>query len=357
VGDADALHPIEAPLTYEELELAFRNKSMPLEALRYDITPTGMHYVLIHWDVPEAAAETWRLNIGGMVRRPLELDLEDIRSRPSQTLPVTLECCGNGRALMHPRSVGQPWLNGAIGTAEWTGTSLAPILDEAGLEDDAVELVFTGVDRGIQGGEEQDYARSLTVAEARRPEVMLAYEMNGALLEPQHGYPLRLMVPGWYGMTSVKWLASIEAVTEPFEGYQQAVAYRLQESEDEFGEPYSRIRVRALMIPPGITDYPARRRFVDAGPVALRGRAWSGKAPIDRVEVAVDGEWADATLGPSIGDWAWRGWDFAWQAPVGDHELACRATDAEGNAQPFDPPWNYQGMGNNVVQRVAVTVR
>jgi DMSO/TMAO reductase YedYZ molybdopterin-dependent catalytic subunit len=357
VGDADRLHPIDEPLTFEELDLAGRNKSMPLEALRYDLTPTGMHYIVVHWDVPAVDADSWRLKIGGRVQRPVELDFENIRSRPGQTIPVTLECCGNGRALMKPRSVGQPWLLGAIGTAEWTGTPLAPILDEAGLEDDAVELVFTGVDRGIQGGEEQDYARSLTIEEARRPEVMLVYEMNGAPLEPQHGYPLRLLVPGWYGMTSVKWLVSIDAVTEPFDGYQQAVAYRFQENEDEFGEPFSRIRVRALMIPPGISDYPGRHRFVDAGLVTLQGRAWSGRAPIDRVEVAVDGEWADAKLGPSLGEFAWRRWDFEWEATPGEHELACRATDSEGSEQPFEPKWNFQGMANNLVQRVAVTVR
>jgi DMSO/TMAO reductase YedYZ molybdopterin-dependent catalytic subunit len=357
VGEPDELHPIEDPLTYEELELAFRNKSMPLEAMRYDITPTGMHYALIHWDVPVVEPDTWRLRIGGRVRRPLELDLDDIRSRPNQTVPVTMECCGNGRALMKPRSVGQPWLYGAIGTAEWTGTPLAPVLDEAGVEDDAVELVFTGADRGIQGGEEQDYARSLTIAEARRPEVMLVHEMNGAPLEPQHGFPVRLIVPGWYGMTSVKWLVSIEAVAEPFDGYQQTVAYRFQEDPDRFGEPYTRIRVRALMVPPGITDYPGRHRFVDRGLVPLRGRAWSGRAPIERVEVAVDGDWADAKLDPALGDFAWRGWRFEWEASPGEHELACRATDAEGETQQPEAPWNAQGMGNNLVQRVAVTVR
>jgi DMSO/TMAO reductase YedYZ molybdopterin-dependent catalytic subunit len=356
MADADVLHPIPDPLSFEELELAFRNKSMPLEAMRYDRTPTGMHYVLIHWDVPPAEADPWRVRVGGRVRNPFELSLDDVRSRPRQSLPVTMECCGNGRAMMTPRPVGQPWLNGAIGTAEWTGTPLAPILEEAGLEDDAVELVFTGADRGIQGGEEQDYARSLTIDEATRPEVMLAYEMNGLPLEPQHGFPVRLLVPGWYGMTSVKWLTSIEAVAEPFQGYQQAVAYRYQENPDEYGDRYTRMRVRALMIPPGITDYPARRRFVDQGLVTLRGRAWSGYAPVERVEVGLDGEWTEAKLDQSVGEFAWRGWSFDWQADPGEHVLTCRATDAEGNTQPLEN-WNYQGLGNNLIQQVPVIVR
>jgi DMSO/TMAO reductase YedYZ molybdopterin-dependent catalytic subunit len=341
----------------EELQLAFRNRGMPLEALRYDLTPTGLHYLVIHWDIPETDASTWRVAITGRVARPIEIGLDDLRARPVRTMPVTLECAGNGRGRLSPRPVSLPWLHEAIGTAEWTGTPLWPLLEEAGIEPDAVELVFRGADRGIQGDEDQFYGRSLTLGEARRPEVMLVYAMNGRPLEPQHGAPLRLIVPGWYGMTSVKWLTSIEAVAEPFEGFQQAVAYRYQRDADDVGQPVDRIRVRALMVPPGIADFFTRRRFVDAGPVSLAGRAWSGRGPIERVEVAVDGDWADATLGPSLGDFAWRRWSFDWRAEPGEHELACRATDAAGNVQPLEQPWNYQGMGNNLVQTVSVVVR
>src|SRR4030095_4827395 len=149
-----------------------------------------------------------RLRISGSVRKPLELELDDLRRRPRVTMPITLECAGNGRAQLSPRPISQPWLNEAVGTAEWTGTPLAPLLDEVGLLPQCVELVFTGSDHGIEKGYEHDYARSLTVADARRPAVMLAYEMNGRPLEPQHGFPLRLLVPGWYGMTQVKWLRS-----------------------------------------------------------------------------------------------------------------------------------------------------
>jgi DMSO/TMAO reductase YedYZ molybdopterin-dependent catalytic subunit len=250
-----------------------------------------------------------------------------------------------------------PWLLGAIGTAEWTGTPLAPLLDEAGLTDGVVEWVFTGADRGIQKDDEHDYARSLTPQRAGAPEVLLAYEMNGRPLEPQHGFPLRLLVPGWYGMTSVKWLTSIDAVTEPFEGYQQAVAYRYQVDADDPGERVSRIRVRSLMIPPGIPEFFSRDRLVKAGPVSLTGRAWSGEGTVERVEVGVDGAWSDATLGPSVGPYAWRGWSWDWDARPGQHELACRATDSAGNTQPLEQPWNYQGMGNNLVQSLTVTVR
>ena len=190
-----------------------------------------------------------------------------------------------------------------------------------------------------------------------RPEVLLAYEMNGRPLEPQHGFPLRLVVPGWYGMTSVKWLTSIEAVTEPFEGFQQAVAYRYQRDADDprrarVADPrpgaHDPARDPRLLLAPSGSSTPGRS--------TLSGRAWSGNGPVERVEVAVDGDWADATLGRPVGAFAWRGWSFDWDATPGEHELACRATDAAGDVQPLEPPWNYQGMGNNVVQRVAVTV-
>ena len=286
-----------------------------------------------------------------------ELTLDAIRARPRHTLAVTLECAGNGRGWLTPRPVSLPWLGEAIGTAEWTGTPLRALLEDAGVSAAAVEVVFRGADRGVQGEQEQSYARSLALCEATRPEVLLAYEMNGRALEPQHGFPLRLVVPGWYGMTSVKWLTSIEVVAEPFEGFQQAVAYRYQRDADDPGHPVSRMRVRALMIPPGIPDFFSRRRFLDPGPVTLRGRAWSGNGPVERVEVAVDGRWADATLATPVGEHAWGGWSFDWDAAPGEHELACRATDAAGNVQPLEAPWNYQGMGNNVVQRIPVTVR
>jgi DMSO/TMAO reductase YedYZ molybdopterin-dependent catalytic subunit len=351
------LEPTDGPLTVEELELAFRNRGMPLEALRYDITPTGLHYLVIHWDIPEADEAAWQVRIGGLVRRPLDLSLDTLRARPSHSVTVTLECAGNGRSMLSPRPLSVPWLFEAIGTATWTGTSVWPLLEEAGIDDDAIEVVFRGADRGIQGDEEQVYGRSLSIEEVRRPEVILAWEMNGRPLEPQHGYPIRLIVPGWYGMTSVKWLTAIEAVAEPFAGFQQASAYRFQQDPDEPGDPVSRMRVRSLLIPPGIPDFFSRRRLVDAGLVRLGGRAWSGVAAVARVEVGIDGEWHEATLEPAVGEFAWRGWSFDWPAEPGEHELATRATDAAGRIQPDEIPWNYQGMGNNVIQRIPVTVR
>lgn len=355
------LPPNVAPsdeITPAELRLATRNHGMPLEALAYDVTPAGLHYLLVHYDIPVVDASAWRLAIAGCVERELSLSLDDLRARPSVTHAVTMECAGNGRAGLSPRPLSQPWLLEAVGTAEWTGTPLAPLLEEAGLTAAAAEVVFRALDRGVEGGEDQHYARSLTLEEAHRDEVLLAYAMNGAPLPPQHGFPLRLVVPGWYGMTSVKWLSAIELVDAPFAGYQQARGYRMRQSPDEPGDPVARIVPRSLMVPPGMPDFATRARIAEPGPCRVLGRAWSGLGEIARVEFSADGgaSWSDARLGPQQGPWAWRRWEADWVAQPGEHELCSRATDSAGNQQPLAPPWNLGGYANNAVQRVAVSV-
>jgi sulfane dehydrogenase subunit SoxC len=342
-----------------ELALATRNHGFPLESLRYDLTPIGLHYLLIHFDIPQVDPATWRLEIGGDVDRPLSFSLHELKERPRTSVVCTLECAGNGRARLSPRPLSQPWLEEAIGNAEWTGTPLAPLLEEAGIGEQAVEVLFTGLDRGVQGDVEHLYERSLPLDEALRPEMLLAYEINGQPLPPQHGFPLRLIVPGWYGMTHVKWLDRITLITEPFEGFQQAKQYHTKQTEDDPGEPVTRIEPRSLLVPPGIPDFPERRRFLEAGPCRLEGRAWSGWAPIKRVEVSVDrGEtWQDAELGESTGDYGWRRWTYHWDATPGEHDLCSRATDDAGNTQPLEPEWNTGGYVNNAVQRVLVTVQ
>jgi DMSO/TMAO reductase YedYZ molybdopterin-dependent catalytic subunit len=269
-----------------------------------------------------------------------------------------MECAGNGRARLDPRPVSQPWLNEAIGTARWRGAPLRPLLEEAGLPDGTVEILFTGLDRGIEAGEEQAFQRALPLDEALRDEVLLAYEMNGAPLPPQHGFPLRLVVPGWYGMTNVKWLERIEPLDRPFEGYQNAMGYRLRQAEDEEGEPLSRMQPRSLLVPPGIPEFFTRDRTVPAGEVVLEGRAWSGLAPVESVEVSVDGgsSWAPAELEPEGERWAWRGWTYRWDARPGEHVVCSRARDEAGNEQPDEPPWNLGGYANNSLQTVRVTV-
>jgi DMSO/TMAO reductase YedYZ molybdopterin-dependent catalytic subunit len=330
---------------------------MPLEALRYDVTPAGLHYSLIHFDIPVADATSWRLEIGGLVERARSLSPQDLARMPARTLRVTMECAGNGRGQMSPRYPSMPWLEEGVSTAEWTGVPLAELLGAAGLEPQAKEIVFHGADRGFDGGIEHDFARSLAPAEAMREEVLVAWAMNGEPLPPQHGAPLRLVVPGWYGMASVKWLVRIEAVGAPFTGVQQASSYHFRAAPGEKGVPCTRMRVNSLMVPPGIPDFYGRRRTVDAGAIEVVGRAWSGCGAVRRVEFAADGAWSDAELDPPAHPHAWQRWRARWNAAPGSHELSCRATDAAGNVQPLEPPWDATGFGNNSVQRVQVTVR
>ncbi|HEX6684553.1 MAG TPA: sulfite oxidase [Candidatus Limnocylindrales bacterium] len=344
-------------ISEHELALAARNHGMPLEALRYDVTPAGLHYLLIHYDIPAIEAPDWRLGLDGLFGRPLELDLATLSGMPQRTVRVTMECAGNGRARLEPRPVSQPWLVEAVGTADWTGVPLKDVLEKAGLEPGAVELVFTGADHGVERGVEQDYQRSLPIGEAMRDDVILAYAMNGQPLPPQHGFPVRLVVPGWYGMAHVKWLTGITAVAEPFTGFQQAVAYRFRQDAGDPGEPVTRIAPRALLIPPGFPDFMSRARVVRPGRVALHGRAWSGREPVEAVDVSVDNgqTWRRAELEPDATHrWAWRGFTYGWEAEPGQHVLMARAIAAGGEVQPDRQSWNRGGFANNAAQSIEV---
>jgi DMSO/TMAO reductase YedYZ molybdopterin-dependent catalytic subunit len=246
-----------------------------------------------------------------------------------------------------------------VGTAEWTGTPLRGLLEEAGVLESATEVVFTGLDRGVQGEIAQQYERSLSLDDAMRDEVMLVWAINGLPLPPQHGFPMRLVVPGWYGMTSVKWLRSITVVDESFPGYQQARAYHFRTFEGDTGEPVTRMLPRALMIPPGVPDFMSRTRFVEPSTLQVEGRAWSGRGAVTGVELSTDAglTWREARLDEPVSPFAWRGWSCDWDARTpGDYELCVRATDASGNVQPSDQSWNFEGVQNNAVQRVRVRV-
>ena len=345
----------------DELGLAARNHGMPLELLRHDVTPLGAHYLLTHYDIPYVDRPGFRLEVGGAVERAVSLDLAALQARETVTLPVTMECAGNGRARFSPRPVSQPWLHEAVGTMSWTGTPLAPLLAEAGPAADAVDVVFTGADHGVERGVEQDYARSLSLAEALEGDALLVWACNGADLPPQHGAPLRLVVPGWYGMASVKWLTKVDVVTASFDGYQMQ-AYRLRQAPGEPGEALTRIEPRALVLPPGFPDFMSRTRVLPVGTHTLEGRAWSGHGPVTEVQVTVDGgaTWQAASLDPPVGPRAWRRWTAPWDVRhPGRYVVSARATDATGRAQPTDlaeQPWNRGGFANSGLQRVDVVV-
>ena len=348
-------------ISLEELQLAARNHGMPLEALRYPITPAGLHYLLIHYDVPVVDAATWRLEVGGLVAQPLSLSLDELRALPRAEHAVTMECAGNGRARLSPRPVSP-----AVAHRGGRHRALArrPARRRArarrSSSEDAVEIVFTGLDRGIEGGEEQLYQRSLGLHDALMPDVLLAYEMNGGPLLPQHGFPLRLVVPGWYGMTSVKWLAAIDVVAEPFQGYQMRTGYRYRATEDEEGEPVTRIQPRALhgaARDPGLLH--ARR--APSTPGRSSSRAAPGRAARPSQASRSPSTARRGTRPSSSATSTAAGPGAAGAGPgtpePGEHELMCRARDEAGNVQPDDPPWNVGGYGNNGAQRVRVTVR
>ena len=357
------LDPFEKPETidglYSEVErgLANRNHGLILETLALDTTPTGAHYLLTHFDVPLLDHEAHKLRFHGAFSNPFSLSLNEIQALPKKTMPVTLECGGNGRANMPGRNHSMPWGNEAVGTSVWGGTPLAPLLAEAGPMSKVQDFVFTGADFGFDGGVPHYFGRSLTPDQIADLDVLLVYEMNGMPLLPQHGAPLRIVVPGWFGMASVKWLTDIEAIKTRYDGYQQAQTYRMRQTANEVGEPLTEIIVKSLMIPPGIPDWTSRKRLMKPGRTTITGRAWSGGGrAIESVEFGVGDKWIVADLHDRKGPYAWTKWMCDWDAAEGVHALRCRATDAAGYQQPLEATWNLSGFANNVVQTVEVTV-
>jgi DMSO/TMAO reductase YedYZ molybdopterin-dependent catalytic subunit len=355
----DAKRPpvTEGVFSREEVALANRNSGALLETLGLDITPTGTHYLLNHFDVPVLSDTDHVLRFDGAFDAPYALTMDEIRALPEVTRPVTLECAGNGRIGVSPRCFSMPWAYEAVGTSEWTGTPLAPLLERAQPQAGVQDFAFLGADYGFDKGQPHYFGRSLTPEQIADLDVMLVWGMNGQPLLPQHGAPLRIIVPGWYGMASVKWLTKIEALTERYQGFQQVQTYRFRTSEEDPGRPITTIRVKSLMKPPGVPDWVTRQRWMQAGRVTLRGRAWSGGGvPIERVEVLLNGEWQEAEMTGRADTYAWTGWQIEWDAQPGVHDLACRATDAQGNTQPLDAPFDMAGFANNAVHRVTVHV-
>jgi len=315
--------------------------------------PTARFYVRSHFRAPAIDASTWRLEVTGLVERPLTLGLHELSRMPAATRVVTLECAGNGRYALDPPVDGEPWRLGAVSTAEWTGVPLAEVLDRAGTLPAAREVVFRGADRGVVAGRagEIHFERSLTLDTARDSQALLAYAMNGEALPLQHGYPVRLVVPSWYGVASVKWLTSIELASLPFGGYFQTDKY-WYEHDGHHPEPVTQQRVRAHITDPGDGEK------LSPGESTVRGVAWSGAAPIARVEISInDGPWQQARL---IGDrhrHSWQWWELLTTlTQLGTNTIRARATDLADRTQPSQPQWNRHGYGNNAVQKVLMQV-
>jgi anti-anti-sigma factor len=321
------------------------------------VMPNPRFYVRNHFQIPKVDPSRWRLNVVGLVERPLSLSLRDLVKMPSEAQFVTLECAGNGRSLMSPRVNGEQWNLGAVSTAEWTGVPLAEVLDRAGVKGGAREVVFRGADSGKLDASSETirFERSLSMDDAQGSEALLAYAMNGETLPVQHGYPLRLIVPSWYAVASVKWLTEIDVISGLFSGHYQTEAYffEWQRGEQLVREPLSLQRVRSL-----ITE-PEPDSEVERGELPIRGVSWSGAAPIARVEVRIGGgPWQDARLMGERKRHAWQGWELiARLEQPGSTVISARATDMASRTQPDSPEWNRLGYGSNAIQKVRVDVR
>jgi len=321
------------------------------------VMPNARFYVRNHFDTPRLDPVSWRLEVTGLVERPLRVSLRDLHSMRSETLVATLECAGNGRSGFDPPAEGEQWQLGAVSTAEWTGVPLAEVLDRAGLRPDAVEVVFRGADRGNaeDAAHPIRFERSLPVTDADQSWSLLAYAMNGEPLPLEHGYPLRLIVPGWYAVASVKWLTEIEIIGSPFMGFfqTQRYVYEYRRNGIVTREPVRLQQVRAVI------TQPSAGQEVAAGHLVVRGVAWSGAAPIDKVEVSIGGgPWQNARLIGQPHRHSWQWWELLTRIDdPGQTTLRARATDLAGRTQPERPRWNRLGYGGNAVQTVPLLIR
>jgi DMSO/TMAO reductase YedYZ molybdopterin-dependent catalytic subunit len=325
------------------------NAETPLRVLSAGaVVPNDRFYIRNHFGIPPLNAATWRLEVGGLAGRPLSLSLAELRSMPSRTVEVMLECAGNGRSGLNPPTPGEQWGLGAAGLAAWTGVPLTEILAAAAPQPGAREVVFRGADRGrVEGrGGPVHFERSLPVGRLGPAAALLAYAMNGQPLPAAHGYPLRLIVPGWYGVASVKWLTRIELTGRAFDGHFQADRYHIS------GEPLTLQAVRSLITQPAAGD------LAQPGDVVVRGLAWSGAAPITRVEVSIGGQpWQQATLADPGHPHGWCPWELPTRlAERGSITVRARATDAAGRTQPSQPAWNPLGYANSAVHHVQISV-
>lgn len=350
------------------------NAEARLESQVGVLTPTAAFYVRNHFALPPRADHAdhaeWRLTFDGAVDQPLALHHDELWALPSHTLLETLECAGNGRRALDPPAEGEPFGYGVVSTAEWTGVPLRMVLEEVagGLHPYACEVLFVGADGGPNpeaGSVAMAFARSLPVARALHPDTLLAYAMNGEELPLTHGFPLRLLVPGWHGVASVKWLVRISVLNTPFAGFFQRERYILVHPEcgeaGEMGETSAPPATPLTTVPPrSLLITPSQGATLVRGTHHLRGLAWSGAAAVARVEISVDDKGDDANADSSqtwrTAEWtsepvrfAWRSWEYCWEAPHpgdpvqprrgygGQHAAGASGVESAGLRQQREP--------------------
>ena len=314
------------------------NLEFPFDQLDSFLTPNDLFYVRSHFTRPVLEQADYRLTVDGAVEEPFSLNYGQLQELPAVTRPATLECAGNGRVYLVPQVRGAQWQLGAVSTAEWTGVPLSTVLDRARVTANACEIVLQGADQGTPKEEpipptKIHYALGFPLIKAK--DVVLAYAMNGQELGKDHGYPVRAVVPGYYGMASVKWLTHIHVVEMPFQGYFQISDYAYWDFEA--GNPVRR-PIREMLVKSAIAR-PTTREVIEAGSeYRVSGAAWSGAAAVSQVEVSTDGghEWKPARFIDGEKPFVWRRWEFEWKVPSrkGRYILMSRATDKDGNVQP-----------------------
>jgi DMSO/TMAO reductase YedYZ molybdopterin-dependent catalytic subunit len=298
----------------------------------------------------------WRLKIDGKVDHPLTLTLDDLKKLPRMELVGVLECAGNGRSFYAPRVAGTQWAYGSVGNGRWTGVRLRDVLEKAGIQSSATEILCDGAD--VPLGTMPDFQRTITAAKALHPDTLLAYEMNGQPLPVEHGFPLRVIAPGWAGDSWVKWLQHIEVLDHEFDGFWMKSAYRHPTHSVPPGTavdpsemtPVTDLGVKSVIASPS--------GWAKPGIVRVQGTAWSNSSPVSKVDVSIDGgkSWKPAKLGGRATQYGWRLWQYNWKAAEGTYTLIARATNAAGQAQPLMEEWNPNGYLWNVAQPAAVTV-
>ncbi|MFQ5731645.1 MAG: sulfite oxidase [Planctomycetaceae bacterium] len=320
------------------------NSETPLSETQSWVTPNRLFFVRNHFDVPHVDASTWRLEIGGCVERRVSFDLEQLQAFPQRSVFSTVECAGNGRSFLARKVDGVQWGAGAVGHSEWSGVPLKFVMQEAGLTDEAVEIVFEGADVGTEHDhpEPMHFARSMPVDKAMHPDTLLVTRMNGEPLDPLHGFPVRLLVPGWYGVASVKWLMRIDASAVPFDGYFQTVKYTVGRStgRGDVKESVGAMPVKSEIIRPRETDE------IGIGATRIFGLAWAGEEAVAAVEVSVDGgeSWNRAELVGPRAPYSWTAWEYLWEVGgAGEYRLLSRAVSEGGQVQPMAHDQRFGG--------------
>jgi DMSO/TMAO reductase YedYZ molybdopterin-dependent catalytic subunit len=317
------------------------NLEFPFHSLESFITSNDRFYVRNHYPVPPVDPKTWKLKVEGSVDKSLELPLEEVLKSESRTMTVTLECAGNSRGFLVPKENGVLWELGAVSNAKWKGVSLADLLDRAGVSKNAVDVVLVGADAGPVADPKSpgpiSFARSVPIEKVKKNEVLLAYEMNGNLLPVAHGFPLRAIVAGWYGMASIKWLSRIVVLDKPFDGFFQSIEYSYFERKNGLPSlvPITAMQVKAEIARPTLYEViPAGTKY------RMHGAAWAGESSIAKVEVSTDGgkTWNGAKLLGEPVPFAWRLWEHSWDVPMTKGRTTCmvRATDSQGRIQPME---------------------